>query len=214
MKSDRLKRAAIELFENIYYDSALSTWDNMSWMGIPCQKYPTDLWIYQEIIFHNKPEVVIETGTLYGGSALYLASLFDFIGQGQVVSIDVRARQDRPRHPRIRYISGLSSTSPEVAEQLRPVVEATSKCMVILDSDHRKPHVDEELRIYSQYVTQGQYLIVEDSSINGHPISARFGPGPFESVAEFVREHGGFAVDKSKEKFLLSANHNGFLLRL
>jgi len=60
----------------------------------------------------------------------------------------------------------------------------------------------------------GQYLIVEDSSVNGHPISAQFGEGPYESVESFLRENKGFSVDKSMEKFLLSSNHNGFLLRV
>jgi cephalosporin hydroxylase len=86
--------------------------------------------------------------------------------------------------------------------------------MVILDSDHRKHHVSEELQIYSEYVTPGQYLIVEDSSINGHPVAARFGPGPFESIEEFLKTNEDFTVDADKEKFLLSANHSGFLLRV
>lgn len=214
MKTGPLRRAAMDLFENIYYDSARSTWDNTSWMGIACQKYPTDLWVYQEILFQNKPELVVETGTLSGGSALFFASLFDLMGQRQVISIDLQVRRDRPRHPRIRYISGLSSTSPEVVEQLLPALDRTSRRIVILDSDHWKSHVDEELRIYSQFVTPGQYLIVEDSAVNGQPISAQFGPGPFESIAAFVRHNRRFAVDKSKEKFFLSANHNGFLLRV
>ena len=208
-----LKQMAIDLFENIYYDSARTTWDDMSWLGVPCQKYPTDLWIYQEIISSLKPDVIIETGTLYGGSALYLASLLDLIGHGRVISIDIQIRQDRPRHPRVTYITG-SSVSPEVIRQLEPLLEGSASRMVILDSDHRKPHVDEELRIYSRYVTRDQYLIVEDSAINGHPISAQFGPGPFESLALFLRDRQDFTVDKTKEKFFLTANHNGYLLRV
>jgi cephalosporin hydroxylase len=208
-----LKRAAVDLFENIYYDSAKSTWDDMSWLGVPCQKYPTDLWIYQEIISAHKPDLIIETGTLYGGSALYLASLLDLVGHGSVISVDIQTRQDRPPHPRITYVTG-SSVSPEVVQQLESLLEGSVTRMVILDSDHRKMHVDEELRIYSRYVTIGQYLIVEDSAVNGHPISARFGPGPFESLASFLRGRDDFKADKTKEKFFLSANHNGYLLRV
>jgi hypothetical protein len=114
-----LKRLAIDLFENIYFDSAKTTWDDMSCLGISCQKYPTDLWIYQEIIFSLKPDVIIETGTLYDGSALYLASLLDLIGHGRVISIDFQRRLDRPRHPRVTYITG-SSVSPDVISELEP----------------------------------------------------------------------------------------------
>jgi cephalosporin hydroxylase len=207
-----LKRAATELFENIYYDSSESTWQDMNWFGTSCLKFPTDLWMYQEIISSRKPDLIIETGTWHGGSALYIASLLDLIGHGRVVSIDIDARPGRPQHPRIVYLTG-SSISPEVIGQLEPLLKDSARRMVILDSDHRKSHVDEELRIYSQYVTRGQYLIVEDTAINGHPVAARFGPGPFESVALFLRGRDDFAVDKTKERFMLSANHNGYLLR-
>src|ERR1035437_6480331 len=123
-----LKRAAVDLFENIYYDSAKTTWDNMSWLGVPCEKYPTDLWIYQEIISAHKPDVIIETGTLYGGSALYLASLLDLVGHGRGIPIDIQTRKDRPHHPRVTYVTG-SSVSPEVVQQLKPLLEGSVRRM-------------------------------------------------------------------------------------
>jgi cephalosporin hydroxylase len=212
-RSAFLRKAAVDVFENIYYDSPKSTWDNTTWFGVPCKKYPTDLWIYQEIIFENKPDVIIETGTLCGGSALYLASLLDLIGHGRVISIDLEFREARPCHDRITYITG-SSTSSSTVAQLEPLLYDSSTRMVILDSDHRKAHVEEELRIYSRYVTPGQYLIVEDSAINGHPVFAKFGPGPFEAIANFLKITDDFIVDKTKEKLFLSANHSGNLRRV
>ena len=208
-----LKQAAIDLFENIYYDCPKSTWDNTSWFGVPCKKYPTDLWIYQETIFENKPDLIIETGTLCGGSALYLASLLDLIGHGRVISIDLEFREGRPFHNRITYLTG-SSTSSSTIAQLEPLLNDSCRRMVILDSDHRQSHVEEELRIYSRYVTPGQYLIVEDSAINGHPVLANFGPGPFEAIANFLKATDDFIVDQTKEKLFLSTNHGGNLRRI
>jgi cephalosporin hydroxylase len=213
MRSAFLKQWTIDLFQNIYYDSPALTWDNTSWFGVPCKKYPTDLWIYQEIICENKPDVIIETGTLEGGSALYLASLLDLVGHGRVISIDLQFRGGRPVHDRITYITG-SSTAASTIEKLEPLLRDTGSRMVILDSDHRKAHVEDELRIYSRYVTPGQYLVVEDSAINGHPVYGKFGPGPFEAIATFLKSTDDFVVDKTKEKFLLSANHNGNLRRV
>src|SRR5687768_17883515 len=40
----------------------------------PILKCPTDLWLYQEMIHELRPDVIMETGTAWGGSALYLAS--------------------------------------------------------------------------------------------------------------------------------------------
>jgi cephalosporin hydroxylase len=212
-RSPFLKQAAIDLFENICYDSPKSTWDSTSWLGVPCKKYPTDLWIYQEIIFENKPDLIIETGTLCGGSAFYLGCLLDLVGHGHVISIDLEFREGRPLHNRVIYITG-SSTEASTIEQLEPLLRNSASRMVILDSDHRKAHVEEELRIYSRYVTRGQYLIVEDSSINGHPVYGKFGPGPFEAIATFLKRTDDFVVDKTRERFFLSTNHNGNLRRV
>ena len=57
--------------------------------------------MYYEIISSLKPALIVETGTMYGGSAPYIASLLDLIGHGHVVPIDIHARHGRPQHPRI-----------------------------------------------------------------------------------------------------------------
>ena len=86
--------------------------------------------------------------------------------------------------------------------------------MVLLDSDHRMTHVLEELRIYSPLVTLGNYIIVEDTNINGHPVFRSFGPGPMEALEEFLRENRSFISDRSREKFLLTHNPKGYLRRI
>jgi cephalosporin hydroxylase len=86
--------------------------------------------------------------------------------------------------------------------------------MVFLDSDHHKQHVLNELHAYSQIVTMGSYLVVEDSNINGHPVSPGWGPGPMEAIHEFLGKKSGFQIDKSREKFLLTVAPDGFLRKL
>ena len=154
-------------------------------MGIPIQKWPCDLQTYQEVIWETKPDTIIETGTLFGGSALYFAHLLDAIGNGRVVTIDIENIQDweYPKHPRITYLLGKSSTDSSVLERVKSL--ASGKTMVVLDSDHSKAHVLKELQLYAPLVTSGNYLVVEDTNINGHPVSPEFGPGPQEALDEW-----------------------------
>lgn len=169
-----------------------------------------DLWIYQEIIFEVKPNIIIECGTAKGGSALFLVFVCDLVDNGRVITIDIEDRRERPRHSRIKYLLG-SSVLEEIVGQVRKLISDKDKVMVILDSDHHKEHVLNELRIYSKLVTKGSYIIVEDTNINGHPVAHDFGPGPMEAVEEFLKENTNFVIDKSREKFYLTFNPRGYL---
>lgn len=210
----KLKRNVIDHFHRLYYDSGTQTWyKNTFWLGIRTWKCPLDLWVYQEIIFELKPDIIIECGTARGGSALFLASICDSLNKGRIISIDIEDKEDKPQHTRITYLLG-SSTSEEIVERVKSFIRSKDKVMVILDSDHHKEHVLMELKIYSTFVTKGSYIIVEDTNLNGHPVESEFGPGPMEAVRVFLRGHKDFIIDKSREKFLLTFNPNGYLKRI
>lgn len=201
----------VQSFHRMYYDSMV--WRETYWQGVETEKTPLDLWIYQEILFELRPDVIVETGTFDGGSALYLATMCDLVGSGKVITVDIETRPYRPKHPRITYVEGHSSTSVEAVTKVRAGIGDALKVMVILDSDHAMSHVQEELKAYSGMVTPGQYLIVEDTNINGHPVQPEFGPGPMEALDNFLRETKDFEIDPSREKFYLTFNPRGFLKR-
>ncbi len=197
-------------FHQLYYDSAV--WMQTYWLGVPIQKCPLDMWIYQEIIFELRPDLIIECGTADGGSALYLASLCDLVQNGRILTIDIAAKP-RPQHPRITYLTG-SSVAVDIYNAVRTAIRPGERVMVILDSDHSMGHVLNELRIYALLVTPGSYMIVEDTNINGHPVLPTFGPGPMEALQQFLAENPGFVPDKSREKFFVTFFPNGFLKKL
>lgn len=202
-------------FHKLYYDSQVRTWGNTFWLGIRAYKCPLDLWIYQEIICHLKPDLIIETGTAQGGSALFMANICDLLGTGQIVTIDVLPIPDeiRPKHARITYLIG-SSTSTEILNQVQEKRKKAAKCLVVLDSDHSKSHVLKELRSYCSLVSKDSYLIVEDTNINGHPVRNDCGVGPWEAVEEFLAENRDFIPDVSMEKFYMTFNPKGYLKRI
>jgi len=205
--------ALINGFHNLFYNRRLFA--QGKWLGVRLLKYPTDLLVYQEMIYELKPDVILDIGTFLGGSALYYASMLDLMGPSsrRVISVDIQHSAALPEHPRITYLLG-SSTSKAILEQIKGLIRPGDKVLVFLDSDHNMQHVLNELRAYGQIVTKGSYIVVEDSNINGHPVAARHGPGPMEAIHAFLKEDSGFKVDKSREKYLLTVAPDGFLLKL
>jgi cephalosporin hydroxylase len=202
--------AIVDQFHALYYDNGEQTWGTTYWLGHQVLKCPLDLWSYQEIVSELRPALIVETGTYLGGSALFLASICDLLGQGEVVTIDSLPQDGRPRHPRITYPHG-SSTSGTILRQVRRQAAGKSPVLVILDSGHGRKHVLAELEAYAPLVTPGSYLIVEDTNLNGHPVEPWHGPRPAEAVAEFLADHTEFTRDTSREKLLLTFNPGGYL---
>jgi cephalosporin hydroxylase len=62
---------------------------------------------------------------------------------------------------------------------------------------------------------KGDYLVVEDTCVNGHPVRPQFGPGPYEAVEEFMRRRPGeFLHDQAREsKFGFTASPRGYFVR-
>jgi cephalosporin hydroxylase len=212
-RSPRLRRAVLDAYTRWYYDAADTTWKDTRWRGVHVTKSPLDLWTYQDLLHRIKPEVVVETGTLQGGSALFMADVMDLAGTGRIVSIDVVANPGRGEHPRIEYVVG-SSVDPAVVARVREAVGDAAPVMVVLDSDHRAAHVAAELEAYHGLVTPGSYLVVEDGIVNGHPVEPHFGPGPTEALRPFLAAHPEFVPDPACERFGMTFNPGGWLRRV
>ena len=203
-----MENKIINDFHILYYEESKRTWSNTFWMGVGVQKTPLDLWIYQEILHEVKPDIIIETGTFDGGSAYYLAHICDIIGCGYIITIDIEEHPSRPKHDRISYYHG-SSTDPRIIHDIELFSQRMfhKKTLVILDSDHTRQHVLEEMKLYSKFVTKDSYLIVEDSNINGHPVRPNWGEGPYEAITEFMKGRSDFIIDLECEKFFMTHYH-------
>lgn len=212
--ADIVKQTIADQFHRLYYHLRPRVWEQTTYRGWRILKLTSDLWIYANLIHDIRPGVIIETGTRYGGSALWLADQLDLIGSGRVITIDIDDDYDaRPEHPRITYVTG-SSGDADVAAQVAAMLPGDgSPVMVILDADHSRDHVLSELRVFAPLVTSGSYLIVEDTNINGHPVFEEFGPGPYEAVEDFMAENDDFEVDESCHLYYVTQNPRGYLRR-
>jgi len=169
-------------------------------------KYPTDLWVFQEVIRASKPHVIVETGSAEGGSAYWFAQF------AEVISVDLVAPDvDRAG---VTWVEG-DSTDPDVVATVVDLV-AGRRCLVTLDSDHRAPHVAAELKAYAHLVAPGSYLVVEDTAVDVYGLDTELYPdgGPFVAVERFLMDNAGFETDMNCERFRLGMNPGGWLRRV
>lgn len=200
----------------IYRQQHDDPWFDMTWRGVPLIKNPCDLFVFAELAYRLQPDLIIETGTWKGGSALFWANICDLNGKGDVCTVDVADDYDsRPKHPRIHYFKG-NSTDQNVFGSIREqgIYDANEVVLVDLDSDHAKDHVLKEMMLYGPLVTPGSYMIVEDTNVNGHPVAPEHGPGPWEAVEEYLQTHPEFEQDRDCERFGISFHPGGFLKRM
>jgi cephalosporin hydroxylase len=206
-----------DLYHQEFYDSP-NTWRMNKWLGILTEQNPNDVWIIQEIIVETRPDFIIETGTLCGGSAALWSTILEQVNpKGRVITIDIMDQAQEARELPIvqRHVDFLhgSSTATFIVNDVKNRVKG-KKVLVILDSDHSKQHVLNELAAYAPLVNVGGYLIVQDTDVNGHPVDPTFGPGPMEAIEEFLASNGDFLPDKERERLMFSTNPNGYLKRI
>lgn len=198
-----------------------------TWMGVPIIQLPADIMATQEIIWTTKPDIVVETGVARGGSVLFMASILELIGKGNVIGVDIDIRahnrnsiEQNPVSRRVSLIEG-SSTDPAIVAKVAGQIPGGASVMVVLDSDHSRDHVLAELRAYGPLVTKGCYLVVADT-ILGHLDEQRSlrrrsklllkGNEPLAALQTYLAETDRFEVDAVLNgKLILSSSPGGYL---
>lgn len=196
-----------------------NVWKGMSWRGVRTLKLPSDMWNYQEIICERRVQWVVETGTRHGGSALYFADLLESQGcQGKVITLDVTHEAVHPIvrcNPRIHAMVGDSGSVAVAAEVARLLPHGRGPIFMILDSDHSEGHVYRELTNLVPLLRRGDYLVVEDTIVNGRPVRPDHGPGPWEALDRYLVEQPGMLrLDPVRErKFGCTFAARGYFLK-
>jgi len=192
------------MYWHIHVNRNGKNWPN--WRNTHIVKMPNDLILYAEAIFENKPDFIVETGTRFGGSAMFFADMLGLAGgKGRVITIDVAARA-MPVHPGVEYIVG-SSSDPAIVEGIKRTING-SNVMVTLDSDHSERHVRRELRLLSPLVTPGQFLVVEDCYSRSEVLH---GPGCAKEA--FMKDNIDFVEEPRINKYLFGITRGGWLRR-
>jgi len=206
-----------DAYHHWYYRSQV--WKTTSWLGVPTQKSVSDMWNYQEIITELRPSLLVEFGTAFGGSALFFATVVEALKLDcAILTVDIHSTRRDPsidNNERIEIMVA-SSTDEAVADRISELRRSNEGPMfAILDSNHRADHVYGELNLLHPLSKPGDYLIVEDGNVNGHPVIPDYGPGPYEATERFLEEHpNAYERDVERERrFGFSFAPGGFLRR-
>ncbi len=148
-------------------------WFQQVWMGVPVWQQAEDLVRLQAVVHAVRPTWIIETGTKFGGSAIFFASLLKMLDRdaGGVLTVDVtltaEAREvfaTHPLGPRVKQVLEADAADAAVVTAFRETIaEAPGPVLVFLDDNHNAGHVLKEMELYAPLVTPGSYLIVADT---------------------------------------------------
>jgi cephalosporin hydroxylase len=153
--------------------------------GVPAMKGPQDLERYQSVIERTRPDLIVQTGTAMGGSALWFAN-----GGPDVITVDIKPlppQAEIMQSEKITVITG-SSIEDSVIADVRALAANYERVMVVLDSDHSSVHVQGEIVLYGPLVTRGCYLVVEDGIYDFSP-DGEFKPGPLDAIQKCLADN-------------------------
>ncbi|MDD3474288.1 MAG: CmcI family methyltransferase [Candidatus Dojkabacteria bacterium] len=183
-----------------------------TWLGRPIIQIPEDIVRIQEVIYKIKPDVIIETGVAHGGSLILYASLCNSMRNGRVIGVDVEIRpynlHEIKNHELSSYITLLegASTDNKIIEKIKSLIKPDETVIVILDSNHSKQNVLDELNLYSKLVTKNSYIIAADGFMK-HLYDVPRGKSewltdnPVEAILEFVSKNPDFIIKNPERLF-------------
>lgn len=178
-----------------------------TWLGRPIIQLPEDVLRVQEVIYHLKPDVIIETGIAHGGSLILWASLCKVMNKGRVIGVDIEIRphnrkaiEEHELFPWITLIEG-DSTDSGIVQSVVSMINAGDIVFIILDSNHTKQHVLAELEEYHGIITPGSYIVATDGIMRDVYDVPRGKPewindNPTEAAIEFAQSHPDFIIEQ------------------
>lgn len=217
----------VELIDTIALKQAaeLKRMYNFSWLGVKIIQFPLDMMCVQQLIAKVRPTLIIETGVAHGGSLIFSASILKLLEiEGRVIGVDVDIRSHNRKiienHPLNNYITLMegSSISEEIVDALKSEVSDKDRVLVILDSNHTFEHVRAELELYSDFVSEGSYLIAMDGALGfvgdiPRGDESAFSDNPLPAIHQFLEKNADFVPDRIFEDNGTTSSPYGALFR-
>ena len=216
-----------------YYLERIRIHMNDSYAGVRMRKLPEDLRTLEEIIWECRIDVVLEIGLGMGGSALWFRdrlrtlAAYGHIADPLVVSVDVRcdpAREalsaaDPAYADSIKLVEG-DVCEPDVAEQVRRILPAGARILVVDDSAHMYESTMATLRHFASLVPLNGYVVIEDGHRDLDGMLPAEVPGRAHGVVQAISDwlegegRENFVQRRDLERYIVTSNPGGWLQRI
>lgn len=202
------------------------------YLGVQMIKFPEDLKVYENLLWIDRVNTVIEIGTRSGGSTLWFRDRLETLQRirriarpPQVISIDIDMKTARANidavdphwQESVTLIEG-DVCDPGVREQVASKLMPDARCLVIEDSAHIGATTQAALELYSDLVSVGGFFIVEDGVVDVDElrIDPNWPRGVLPALTQWLATPQGrrFQIHRELEVYGVTSHPLGFLQRM
>jgi cephalosporin hydroxylase len=198
--------------------------------GVGISKFPEDLRVYEHLIWVCRPDVVIELGSQFGGSALWFrdrlraAAAYGRTRGARVIAVDIDTSKARaalaeadPAYEETITLLDADVRDPGLPRRVEALVPDGARCLVVEDSAHTYDTTIAALRGFARFVPAGGVFVVEDGCVDVEAMrpTPDWPRGVLPAVADWLasEDGAGFQQRRDLELYGISCHPEGFLQR-
>ena len=210
---DLLKNYSIYDFWIFYVASIKGPHYRMPWKNNSITKMPMDVWIYKNLIYKNKPNLIIEIGTQRCESAKLLKELsIEF--NTKIITFDII----KPSNQTLSDFKSLDisffNTDATNLEAIDNILSLNIKkndirAMVIDDGSHRRKDVLNSFHLFKDLIPKNGFYIIEDGFTNELTKNSKF--LAMDAVRDILDSEQSFHHYDEYNDFLFSSAYFGIL---
>jgi cephalosporin hydroxylase len=156
--------------------------------GIPCLKSPIDIAIYLRLIHDSGCRTIIEIGSKAGGSALMFRDFARSIRGEKVSIVSIDLQKPEIEFEGVRFLRGDVCDLSDVFAA-NNLWSLPRPWLVVEDSAHTAVACASALAFFAMHLQAGEWLVIEDGSLEELGLADRYDGGPNEAIAAFFQTH-------------------------
>lgn len=189
---------------------------SLKWKDLEMTKFPSDIYIYQQLIWRSNHDVIVEVGTQRGNSAQFF---HDSINKTKntnklVVTIDINPVPE-PQKSVLESLGIVIITGDikqkSTQEKIVPYIKGKN-FLVVDDGSHRYKDVMASLQFFQEYQAPGNFMVVEDGITD--IMLSKNNRNALECVDDFLSVNSDYIRVSDYDSWLFSTTFGGIIRRL